>query len=74
MRLGIRNVIDWGEVGAMLAQRNDEDQIAFFKAFVKECNSWGTNHQVEQQLACINIKLTPEEISTLSMITYEKEK
>ncbi len=73
MKQGIRTAVDWELVGAELARESDREQIQFFKAFVKECNSWGTQHQVEMQLAGINIELTKDEIETLGMITYEKE-
>ena len=56
MRLGIQKEIDWEYVGALLAQSDDNEQAKFFKAFVKECLSWGTHLQVESQLACTNIK------------------
>jgi hypothetical protein len=69
MKLGIIDV-DWEQVGAMLAQSDDVKQAKFFKAFVKECNSWGTSHQVESQLAGVNQKLTKEEKQTLGMIGY----
>ena len=72
MKLGIRE-IDWGQVGAMLAQDDDNAQIAFFKAFVKECGIWGTRHQVEMQLAGVNQKLTSEERQTLGMLSFDEE-
>ncbi len=71
MRLGLRDV-DWQQVGAQLAQSSDEEQAEFFKAFVKECNAWGTKHQVEMQLAGVNQKLSIEEKQTLGMIGYEE--
>ena len=71
MRLGLRD-IDWEQVGAQLAQGGDDEQAEFFKAFVKECNTWGTRHQVELQLAGVNQKLTTEEKQTLGMIVYEE--
>lgn len=72
MRYGLRGDIDWEYLGALLAQSGDNEQAAFLKAFVKECNSWGTRYQVEKQLAFINRKLTKEERETLGMITYEE--
>lgn len=69
MKLGLRD-IDWAQVGAQLAQSDDTEQAEFFKAFIKECKSWGTSHQVELQLASINDLLTSEERDILSMITY----
>lgn len=71
MRLGLRD-IDWQQVGAQLAQSSDDEQAEFFKAFVKECNTWGTRYQVEMQLAGVNQKLTTEEKQTLGMIGYEE--
>lgn len=61
MKLGLLKDIDWSHVGALLAQSDDEKQTDFFKAFVKECKSWGTNYQVEQQLAAVNLRLSGEE-------------
>ena len=71
MKLGIRD-IDFEYVGALLAQSDDVEQTKFFKAFVKECNSWGTQHQVEMQLAGVNQNLTGDERDTLSMIGYNE--
>ncbi len=71
MKLGIQNV-DWAYVGARLAQSGDDSQARFFKAFLKECSSWGTRFQVEQQLACVNQKLTPEERAAIGMLGYEE--
>lgn len=69
MKLGLRD-IDWEQVGAELACGDDHDQIAFFKSFLKECQSWGTRYQVETQFAMINDKLTDEEREALKMISY----
>ncbi len=71
MRLGLEQEQNWPYVGALLAQSDDHAQIAFFKAFVKECKSWGTSYQVEMQLAFVNDKLTPDERETLSMLSYK---
>ena len=73
MRLGLRKDIDWQYVGARLAQADDNDQAELLKAFVKECGTWGTRLQVEQQLAAVNLKLTPEERETLKMICRRPE-
>lgn len=56
-----------------MANQGDIEQAAFFKAFVKECKSWGTHFQVECQLARVNHKLTEEEKGVLSMIGYQGE-
>lgn len=71
MRMGLRD-IDWDQAGAMLAQGDSDDQIAFFKAFVKECLGWGTKLQVEKQLAIVNLGLTEGERSVLGMLSYEE--
>ena len=60
----------WAYVGARLANEDSAEQIKFFKSFLKECNSWGTAHQVQMQLASINDGLTDEEKRDLSMISY----
>ena len=73
MKMGIRKDVDWEYLGAVLAQSGDDEQAQFFKAFVKECNSWGTRHQVEMQLAGVNALLSNNERETLSMIGYTEE-
>lgn len=73
MKKGIITDIDWGYIGACLAQEDDDNQAVFFKSFVKECHGWGTQYQVEFQLAGINHKLTKEERETLSMLSYENK-
>ena len=70
MRLGLRD-IDWGQAGATLANAGDDDQVEFFKAFVKECFGWGTRYQVEFQLSGVNARLTKDERRALSMLGYE---
>lgn len=73
MRIGVQE-LDWGYLGALLANQGDDAQVEFLKAFVKECRGWGTRHQVEQQMCYINLKLTSEEREVLSAITYEESK
>jgi len=73
MKQGIITEIDWSYIGAMLARSDDEEQTKFFKAFVKECQSWGTHYQVEFQLAGVNQNLTKEERDVLSMLGYERK-
>lgn len=72
MKLGMLQEIDWEHVGAMLAREHDQEQVAFFKAFLTECSSWGTHYQVERQLAAINRKLSKEERESLAMLSYEE--
>jgi len=71
--MGIKKDIDWEYLGAVLAQDGDDNQAAFFKSFLKECKSWGTNHQVELQLACVNRLLTEDEKEALKMLSYTGE-
>ena len=73
MKIGLQDT-NWEYIGARLAQSNNHEQATFFKAFLKECKSWGTEHQIQIQLANINDLLTKEEKEDLSMITYIEEK
>ena len=70
MRLGMMKEVDFEFAGATLAQADSEQQIAFFRTFVKECKSWGTHFQVETQLAVVNLELTREEKEVLAMLGY----
>jgi hypothetical protein len=70
MNFGILKDIDWQYVGALLARCGDDDQANFFKGFLNECKSWGTHYQIEQQLACVNLKLTDNEKEILAMLSY----
>ncbi len=71
MHFGMKDV-DWAYMGALLARGNDDNQASFLKSFLKECNSWGTDYQVQQQLASINLKLTDKEREQLSMLSYKE--
>lgn len=73
MRHGIVQPIDWGLLGATLANEGSEEQIAFFKAFVGECFTWGTTYQVQKQLVYVNEKLTEQEKEALSMLSCKGE-
>ena len=73
MRAGIRTSIDWSLVGAELAQDDDCAQVEFFKAFLKECQTYGTRHQTEMQLMSINQKLTDEEKELIATIAYKEQ-
>jgi hypothetical protein len=70
MKLGLIQEPDWELIGAVLARADDTAQATMLKAFVRECETWGTRLQVEKQMSFINAKLTAEERETLSMITY----
>ncbi len=71
MRLGLRD-IDWAQVGAELARADANVQTEFFKAFIKEMETWGTRLQVEQQLAFVNGELTKKERETLMMLSFDE--
>lgn len=73
MKLGLKD-IDWKYIAAILAQGDDNDQVEFFKSFVKECNTWETEYQIETQLTKVNQKLTPKEKYVLGMLSYIEEK
>ena len=72
MQYGILKDIDWKLMGALLANKGDVEQADFLKAFIKECLSWGTRHQVEMQLASVNHKLTSDERELLAMLSYNE--
>jgi len=73
MKFGLLKDIDWKYVGALLANQGDVEQVDFLKSFIKECNSWGTKYQVEQQLAAVNLKLSPDEREILAMLSYNEK-
>jgi len=64
--------IDWEYVASQLAHEDDNTQATFLKAFVKECGTWGTQFQVEKQLAGVNHLLADEEKDVLGMLTYKE--
>lgn len=72
MKFGLKDM-DWEYAGALLAREGDKEQVAFLRSFLKECRSWGTSWQVEQQLASVNIKLTKEEREALKMLSFDEE-
>lgn len=73
MKRGIMTEIDWKYIAAVLANEGEDKQSDFFKSFVAECNTWGTTHQVQMQMANINAKLSEDEKEMLSMIGYMEE-
>ncbi len=72
MKIGLLDA-DFKYLGAVLARAGDDEQAEFLKAFVAECQSWGTHYQVEYQLASVNSKLTPDEREILKMLGYTEE-
>ena len=71
MKFGLQE-LDWAYIGSVLAHQSDDEQSQFLKAFIKECLSWGTRFQVEQQLAFVNHKLTSDERDILGMLSYNE--
>jgi len=72
MRLGFAKETDWEYIGSLLAREDSKKQTTFFRAFIAECQSWGTHFQVEQQLARINSDLTSDERDVLKMLSYNE--
>ncbi|MCK5602970.1 hypothetical protein KAR91_13895 [Candidatus Pacearchaeota archaeon] len=70
MQRGKDDPFTWEYLGALLAERSDEEQTKFIKSFLKECRSWGTRQEIEMQLAFINSKLTDDEKDLLGMLSY----
>ena len=70
MKHGIRTSTDWALVGAELAKEDDHAQVEFFKSFLKECRTFGTDHQTDMQLMSINEKLTEDEKEMMQTIGY----
>ena len=65
---------DWKLLASVLANSDSEEQTQFFKAFVKEMDSWGTVFQQQTQLCWTNEKLTEHEKDVLGMLGYREVK
>ena len=74
MMNGHADPFTWEYLGALLANRSDEEQVEFIRSFLKECKSWGTHYEIEMQLAFINGKLTNDEKELLGMLSYMGDK
>jgi len=71
-RIGI--CYDWKLLASVLANEDDSTQATFFKAFVKEIQSWPcSTFQRGQQMCFINEKLTEEEKDLLGFLGHIKE-
>ena len=66
--------LDWKLIGAMLANSGDDEQVPFFKSFLNEMRSWGTNHQIEFQLVSIAKELSSADRELLSIFCNEHGK
>jgi hypothetical protein len=62
---------NWEALGALLAQKSDIEQTAFFRAFIKEIETYDTNLSKEMQLMHVNNKLTDREKELLSNLSYK---
>ena len=63
--------LDWELIGAMLANGGDDEQVPFFKSFLNEMRSWGTNHQIHFQLASIARQLNSADRELMSIFCNE---
>jgi hypothetical protein len=66
MRKGIVP-LDWKLIGAMCADEGSVAQLEFFKSFLNEMRSWGTNFQIEVQLCEIAGELEDADRRLLSI-------
>jgi len=62
---------DWTLIGAMCADEGSDSQVEFFKGFLNEMRSWGTNYQIEFQLTEIAKCLTSADRELLSIFCNE---
>lgn len=65
--------LDWRFVGAELARTDSKQQAEFFRGFIKECKTWGTDYQIEQQFAMVNADLTDKERDALGMLSFNEK-
>lgn len=66
MRKGIVP-IDWKLIGAMCADEGSTAQVEFFKSFLNEMRSWGTNYQIQTQLCEVAKDLSSPDKELLSI-------
>lgn len=62
----------WDAIGALLANKSDIEQTAFFKAFLKEIDTWDSYFHKSMQMTYIGNKLTDREKELLGHITYQE--
>lgn len=66
-------IIDYQTVAALLANESDEEQVAFFKTFLKELKGvCRTNYNAEMQLAGVNRQLTDDEKELIGMLGFKE--
>lgn len=73
MQKGIITEIDWGYIGASLANLSDIEQVKFFKAFAGEFKQFGSTYQQDKQSLAINEKLTEEEKYIFATIGWDEK-
>ena len=70
--------IEWGLLGAHLANLSDIEQSEFFKGFAFELNRYETAYKRQMQMAYVADKLMQKEKDileeSLSMLWYKEEK
>ena len=71
MRRGIITDIDWGYIGAVLANEGDIEQAEFLKSLLNEMRTWGTNFQIQVQLAHTASRLSSADRELLSIFCGE---
>lgn len=63
--------MDWELVAAYLANEGDDIQIKFFTRMLKEMRSWGTDYEIELQLAAVNSGLSDDDKELLTILSYK---
>ena len=66
-------LISWAQAGALLAEADDNEQVEFFQAFVREFNTWETRRMVQAQLTEVNRRLSSDERRVLGELSYDEE-
>jgi len=72
MKQGI--AYSWEFLASVLAEENSDEQVKFFKAFVKEMDSWRTTFQKQTQMFSINAQLNDHEREILECLAYKENK
>jgi len=58
----------WDAVGSLMAEEDDITQAEFFRAFIKEIETWPSDFAKGMQLTGIRKLLTPRERELLSFL------
>ena len=73
MKKGIITTIDWGYIGACLANEDTEEQAKFFDAFTREVIAWENSWNRNVQMSSINSSLDKRQKELLSIISDNSE-